>query len=1088
MSKPSRGRLGASPLAACSAFAVTCCFSGCFSGGVPGDAVIACDSTDDCPADYTCSSVLGRCISIDPDPTAPAVNAATFTPAVVRLGEPCRVEIDVSSVLVAPPRLRTNGDALIVMEQTGEFAWVADAVGSTPGTTTVVADLVSGGIETLGADVGSFFVDDSAPALVNVEVEYRAGNSGAGGSGFVTLRDPPSAFAVSAQNNAHIALTFDEEAFVDVESADLVVENDVAEPVPDADLTRHSVTLRPISTTPREAIVEVELRVSDRVGNETTHRIPVALDTEPPAPLDESALLLRRSPWGASLQLRGRGAEVVIDGDVFAALPQPATLVVATRGAESAEIARTTLLATDTPTGGEPRDALRAPIIGIGVDVAEVDVIVFDGGGNASDVTEVSRTELLTSLVGKVPGRTTENPHRVVLVGTGAGAADPPIGSSFGTEEATGDELGGVDGVVASPQTRFALHATSGAGLQQRGFAFDPLRGAVVGAGASGIEGGLLLPQLRARGGALVQFDVVDPDETPAPPSIAGVAFHRGRGTIVALTGQLEVWELVSTPAGANWTPLLALAPTPPLRVAGIVADADGGLLLFGDDATQAWRFDGALAAPLAPLPFTAGEAAFAFDASCDCVVAFHASGDAMAVYAFDGATFSRVAVSSAPSAAFVRAAEDLVAGGVNVVGGADDGTGAVYDFSLAGGFTFVDAINAPDTPFSDPENGDRCVSSAGGLVCRTDAGYVQLSAGNSTLVAAHVDTRVVIPQAFGQLLAPDEIVVAFDETGPFSSGAYRWTLDVSGRRLVGACAECTDATLIAQPIAGGAAALLAATPGATDVAVLPIASGNGVAVVEVVDGTARARHLTVDTDVPMAGSPPPLPYGAITIDALRGEVLFSTAGGVGVVDDGGFSIVAGNIAEDLRNVVPLPRDDGTSAALFLDCDRFGGPLCRGADILTRPTTRFLNTGRVLVPQTPQAGQTLPVLVRSASGVQMLVDALASRFVLETDARTSAVVRIDLGAAGVSDVDAIDRIVVDAAVDICGGVVGALGRGGFVDVGEAAAGGVVIDDPAVIQGLRSAGAAWLRLRPACADGVIALDALDITLDVRAARP
>lgn len=1049
--------------------------------------MIACDSTDDCPADYTCSGLLGRCINIDPDLTAAAVNAATLTPAVTRLGEPCRVEIDVSTVLVAPPRLRTSSDAFVEMEPSGEFSWAANIVGDSPGTIAVVADLVNGGVETIGAEVGSFFVDAFAPALVDVGVEYRRGNSGAGGTDVLALRAPPLALAASAHNVAQLTLVFDEEAFVDVVSSDLAPVDDVAEPVPDADLTRRIVTLGPVSTDAREAVVDVEVRVSDRVGNATVYRVPVALDTLPPAPLDSEALVLRRAPWGASLAVRGRGATVAIDGDAFAALQAPATIIVATPAPLPTEIARTTLSSAPIDSDiGQPGAQL-SPTIDIGVDVADVDVVVFDGGGNASATTAVTQTDLLASLVGKVAGRTVENPHRVVLVGTGGGAADPAIGSSFGTQEATGEQLGGVDGVFATPRARVTLLAASGGGPTQRAFAFDPLRGAVVGAGASGIEGGLLPPELRVRGGARVQLNLVDPDETPAPPSIAGLAFHRGRGSIIALTGQLEVWELVSTPAGANWTPLLALGSTPPLRVGGIVADGDGALLLFGDDATQAWRFDGATASPLATLPFAAGEAAYAYDDSCNCVVALHPSSSALTVYAFDGEAFEPVDISDAPDATFVQAAEDLVAGGVTVVVSADDGTGAVYDFSLAGGFAFFDVTESPDTPFSDPENGDLCISTVGGLVCRQDAGLEQLTTGHTSLVAAHVDVRVVIPLVTEQLLASDEVAVAFDEAGPFPSSAYRWALDVSGQRLVGACPECTDATLIAQPLAGGSAELLAATAGATDIAVLPIPSGDGVAVVEVVAGTPRARHVTVSAAVPLPGTPPPLPYGGVTIDALRLEVLFSSAAGVGVIDTAGISVVAGNIAQDLRDVVPLPRD-GAPAVLLLECDRFAGTFCLGADILTRSATRFVDTARVLVPQPPLGGQTPPILIRTAGGAQTLFDATASRFILENDADTSAIVRVDLGAAGVGDVDAIDRVVVNAAVDDCGGVVGALGRGGFVDVSGLGAGGVVIDDPAVIEGMRMAGALWLSLRPACSDRAIAIDALDVSFSIRSTQP
>jgi hypothetical protein len=199
----------------------------------------------------------------------------------------------------------------------------------------------------------------------------------------------------------------------------------------------------PVDEDTPEGTHPLDVTLVDLVGNTSTDRLAVQLEvdrTSPSAPRTDlpDAVVYTRVPWGANesagaVQMRVAVAAGATGGE-------GTLLVYSAAGSTGAELGR-------MPTRG---DGSAGPLVLLPADRPQVFVAFADKAGNVSPVVPVLDGEWVVTMGGKIPGRTVENPHRLVAHERVPLALDPPGSLGVTSREVGGDAVALGDGVTVS--------------------------------------------------------------------------------------------------------------------------------------------------------------------------------------------------------------------------------------------------------------------------------------------------------------------------------------------------------------------------------------------------------------------------------------------------------------------------------------------------------------------------------------------------------------------------------------------------------------------------------------------------------------
>jgi len=144
----------------------------------PADAKMSCARDADCPAPFTCSSNIKRCVAAGADEEPPKLASATLAPTVVRAAEPFRVAFTVSEPLAEEPRVELGLSQRLALHLVANdgltYTYEGTPSGSEPeGVWNVLASLVdAAGNRADDLVVGALALDFHAPIVTTANLQY----------------------------------------------------------------------------------------------------------------------------------------------------------------------------------------------------------------------------------------------------------------------------------------------------------------------------------------------------------------------------------------------------------------------------------------------------------------------------------------------------------------------------------------------------------------------------------------------------------------------------------------------------------------------------------------------------------------------------------------------------------------------------------------------------------------------------------------------------------------------------------------------------------------------------------------------------
>lgn len=370
---------------------------------VPPTTEIACNTGDDCPADFICLVTIQRCVRQGGDISLPRVTDVSIAPRLASRGTTVEISITSDIALASAPEV--------------SFTWGGDV----PGRAVATPVSSNGTFHVLHYEVG----DEEIEGFLTLSSRLFST------SGVPNTFDLPRAVELDftapqlVPNTARIELTAPAASLRSDVTAVTVASTlttyfAVNEPLADGVIVQIApdgqtfVCTAPLGTfytctattnTATDGVFSITASMTDLAGNQSTHELGtfVADATPPAAPTNGAELVLHRSAHGSAET--GGGARLWLTAG--AGTVEPGALVLAwdrESATNAIEIARTTA----TADGALPGFILP------GVDRVDVYVQAVDSAGNASNRVHVLDGVWTATLGGKQPYETFANPHRLV--------------------------------------------------------------------------------------------------------------------------------------------------------------------------------------------------------------------------------------------------------------------------------------------------------------------------------------------------------------------------------------------------------------------------------------------------------------------------------------------------------------------------------------------------------------------------------------------------------------------------------------------------------------------------------------------------